>query len=240
MIIPTYQEEKIIEKQLKRFTRQLRQKYAFEVIVSDGGSTDSTASLASPHCDKLVIHNEKRRQTISEGRNKGAEVALGEIFVFMNIDSFPDDMDRFFSFLIKWFKDEKMKKYGAIACKVLPCPDEKKFIDKVFYFLINNYFSLLNTINIGMGRGECQIIRREIFEKEKGYNIKFVAGEDYDLYRRIAKISKIYSDGYPIIYESPRRFREEGYLPVLGKWFLNSMSITILNKSMSKEWKAVR
>jgi len=67
-----------------------------------------------------------------------------------------------------------------------------------------------------MGRGECQIVRRDIFEKVGKYNTNLIAGEDFDLYRRIKKNNgNIYYSKEIIIYESPRRFRKYGYLKTL-------------------------
>lgn len=133
-----------------------------------------------------------------------------------------------------------MKDIDAIASKVLPFEEETQKRDKIFYFLMNKYFKFLNQIGIGMGRGECQIIKRNTFLQVNGYNEKIVAGEDFDLYRRIAKIGKIKFREDFIVYESPRRFRQEGYISTLTKWFLNSVSVLLLGKSYSKEWKPIR
>jgi hypothetical protein len=91
-----------------------------------------------------------------------------------------------------------------------------------------------------MGRGECQIIKKSTIEKVNGYNEKIVAGEDFDLYRRITKVGKVkFLDSF-VVFESPRRFRQEGYISTLTKWFLNSVSVLLLGKSYSKEWKPIR
>ena len=95
VVVPAYQEEKIIADNLKIYSRELRKKFNFELIVSDGGSTDKTADNASPFADKVVLHSRDDRQTIAEGRNKGAEVAEGEYFVFINADTLPEDAEKF-------------------------------------------------------------------------------------------------------------------------------------------------
>lgn len=233
-------EEKIIETQLQKFPNVLREKYNIELIISDGGSTDKTVELAAKYADKIAIHRKENRQTIAEGRNKGAELAKGNVFVFLNADTIPWNIEEFFEFISKWYNCPNHQKYGAISCKVLPFPEEKRTSDKFFYTFLNSYFSLLNKINFGMGRGECHIIRKEIFEEADGYKNNLAAGEDFDLYRRISRFSKILSNGKPIVYESPRRFRKEGWIPVLFQWFLNSISISFRNRSLSKEWKTIR
>ena len=97
-----------------------------------------------------------------------------------------------------------------------------------------------STTSSGMGRGECQIIKRSTFLNVNGYNEKIVAGEDFDLYRRIAKFGRIKFLDEFVVFESPRRFRQEGYASTLTKWFLNSVSVLLLGKSYSKEWKPIR
>jgi glycosyltransferase involved in cell wall biosynthesis len=241
IIVPVYQEEKIIESHLKLFSEELRKKYNFELIVSDGGSTDNTAVIAQMYADVVVMHNSTERQTISQGRNRGADYADGEILCFLNVDSVPADLTSFLELNIE-FAERKgdYSKYDAIACYVSGFPDEVLLKDKIFYTFHNNYVHLLNLIGFGMGRGECQIVRRETFNKVNGYNDNIVAGEDFDLYRRISKISKIKFDRKINIHESPRRFRKYGYIKTIFFWILNSLTVWWFGKSVSKEWEAVR
>jgi len=91
-----------------------------------------------------------------------------------------------------------------------------------------------------MGRGECHILRRDIFEKANGYNENMSAGEDYDLFRRISRTGKIKFMSNLIVYESPRRYRKFGYVKIFGDWTRNSLSVFFRNRSVSSEWEAVR
>ena len=239
LIIPTYFEENLLEQLLKEFTNELKQKYNFELIVSDGGSTDATISIAKKYVDKLVVKTKEERQTIAEGRNDGAKAAEGEVLVFLNADCMPKNIIDFFNFIEDWRVNGK--KYGAVACKVTAFENEVLLRDKFFYLLHNNYVRFLNFIGVGMGRGECQIIRRNVFDEVNGYNSKLVGGEDFDLYRRITKHHhKILYSTKIVIKESPRRFRKYGYLKTLWYWTLNSLYVIFKNKSVSKEWEAIR
>ena len=91
-----------------------------------------------------------------------------------------------------------------------------------------------------MGRGECQIIRREIFEKMNGFNEKLAAGEDFESFTRIKKHGKILYTNKINVYESPRRFRKFGYSNVTWSWMKNSVSVIVKNKSISKVWEQVK
>ncbi|MPN58545.1 hypothetical protein SDC9_206251 [bioreactor metagenome] len=120
-------------------------------------------------------------------------------------------------------------------------PVDEKFQDKIFYFLHNKYVHLLNILGMGMGRGECQIVKKEVFRQIGGYNSNLVAGEDFDLYRRIVHNGKkILFSKQILINESPRRFRRYGYLKTLWFWTLNSITVMFFNKSVSKEWEPIR
>jgi len=237
LIVPTYLEEKMLGTLLSKFTSDVKDKYNLELIVSDGGSTDSTVAIAKQYADIVVEHIDDEKQNISQGRNNGAIAATSDIFVFLNADCEPKDIIYFLDYISNWNKN----KIDAIACKVRAFPTEELFRDKIFYAIHNNYVRFLNMIGVGMGRGECQIISREMFEKIGGYNPLLAAGEDFDLYRRITKNKgKIQFVDDLIIYESPRRYRKYGYLKTLWYWTMNAIMVIFRNKSVSKEWEAIR
>lgn len=239
IIIPTYQEEKILSSLKSIYTKEIKSKYNCEIIVSDGGSTDDTIKIAKEFADKIVEHKSEKRQTIAEGRNKGAEVAEGNILIFINADTYPASFADFMQAVHEW-SVESNNNYGAIACYVSGFPHEINTKDKIFYFLHNSFVKTLNIIKLGMGRGECQIVRKDLFYKVNGYNPNIVAGEDFDLFRRISKHTKILMNSKFLVYESPRRFRKYGYLKTIWFWLINALSIMFAGKSYSKEWEAIR
>ena len=241
IIIPVYQEEKIIENTLKLFSSDLRKKFNLELIVSDGGSSDSTVEIAEKYADFVVRYNKQRRQTISEGRNLGAKAAKGKFLVFMNADTIPKNIEEFLSVIYKYALGEShYSNYPALTCAVEAYPWEAKLKEKLFYRVHNLYVKLLNTINLGMGRGECHIVKADVFFLVGGYNPTIAAGEDFDLYRRIAKIGRIGFVKEIIVYESPRRFRKHGYIKIVFYWLINAISVMMRGKSVSEHWEAVR
>ena len=237
VIIPTLNEEKLVERLLRQFDEHLRKSFNIELIVSDGGSVDRTIEICERYADKVVKKDNRFKQNISRGRNTGAWLSQGDVLIFLNADTYVKDI----RFLLKeslaelFFND-----VTAIACPIFVYPEEEKFSDKAFHFFYNVYSSMLNKYFMGMGRGECHIIRRDKFLLTGGYNEKLAAGEDFELYVRLKKKGKLKFRHDFIVYESPRRYRKFGYMRVLWDWAKNSVSVTIYNRSISKTWEAVR
>lgn len=237
IIIPVLQEEKILEKTLAVFTDTLRSRYSIEIIVSDGGSTDGTMMIAGRYADKIVRHTGQHRQTIAEGRNCGAAVAEGDIFIFLNGDTVPARPEKFFETVTAWSDSNESI---ALACPVHIPPEERIAADSLFHLFYNAYVRLLNLCGIGMGRGECQVVRADMFRQVGGYNSTIAAGEDFDLFRRLARTGAIRTFSDMLVYESPRRFRKYGYGRVLWNWTVNAVSVMVRKKAVSEEWEAVR
>ncbi len=238
VIIPTLNEEKLLPQLLEKISpKELRDKYNYEIIISDGGSSDGTIKIAQPFVDIIIEHLSNKKQNIAQGRNIGAKVAKGSILIFFNGDIIPSDIESFFETIENKFIPSK---YLAMTSLVKVFPEEQTFADIVFQTFYNYYFHFLNLIGLGMGRGECHIVKKEIFEKMNGYNEDLAAGEDFDLYRRIRKIGKIFFARNIVVYESPRRYRKLGHFRILFTWLINSVYIVLTKTSKSSEWNEVR
>ncbi len=79
IIIPVLNEEKTIRQCLETVVNIP----GIEVIVSDGGSTDSTVEIAGQHSEIKVVHSQAGR---SIQMNNGAACARGEILLFLHAD----------------------------------------------------------------------------------------------------------------------------------------------------------
>ena len=214
-----------------------------ELIVSDGGSTDGTLPLALGLADRVVVHRGPERQTIGAGRNAGARLAAADVLLFFNADvGFPEDLEAFLVEMIAAAEET-----GAATCRVAVHPERARLDDRLVLGLCNALFRGWNALGLGMGRGECHAVRRDVFEREGGYDESLVAGEDFDLYRRIANRSRREGRPHPIrflwhrvVYEDPRRYRTCGYPRTMLGWLLNSLSVTLRGRSFSRSWDAVR
>ena len=237
VIIPTLQEEKLLARTLDQFSDDVKRRHRLEVIVSDGGSTDLTTELARSKADFLVEPSNGSLQNISIGRNSGAASARGEILIFFNADVRIGDPDLFFSHMARAISDER---FSAATCNVRIYPEEEGNVDRVFHRCFNWYCRVLNASGMGMGRGECHVIRKEMFLRIGGYNTKMAAGEDYELFVRLRHVGKVYFARGLTVFESPRRYRQTGYPGVCLLWFLNGLTALLFHRSVVKRWKPVR
>lgn len=241
IIVPVLQEEKLLDGTLSVFSKQLRKEHNAELVVSDGGSTDRTLEIARQHADVVVEHQSDERQTIAGGRHQGALASSGDVLVFINGDTVPKDPNEFFGIICEFARREgRYARASALACPVHVAPVERKVLDTVFHTLQNAYTMALNWFRLGAGRGECQIVRREVYDRVGGYDVALAAGEDFDLYARIGLVARVRFVGRLVVYESPRRFRKFGYLRVLYWWSLNAISVLFTGHSSSDDWEAVR
>ena len=239
IIIPTLNEEKLLPNLLKQLcSNNVKTRFSCEIIISDGGSKDNTLKIAKEHADKVIEKAGTKKQTIAEGRNAGVIQANGDYFVFLGADIILKDCDQFFAILDNRFSNNS--KYLAFTCDVKIFPEEEDSKDRFFHNILNTYFYLLNIFGVGMGRGECQVVRKDVFQKVGGYNENLAAGEDFDLFKRIRKLGKILHVRDFCVYESPRRYKKFGYLNVCKMWLINAFFVIFKNKSMDNEWEQVR
>jgi glycosyltransferase involved in cell wall biosynthesis len=91
-IIPVYNAERTLGRTLASL--RAPDGHEMEVIVVDDGSTDRSASIAEAHGCKVIRMQGNRGP--SAARNRGAQEASGEVFVFTDadIEFLPDTLDR--------------------------------------------------------------------------------------------------------------------------------------------------
>jgi glycosyltransferase involved in cell wall biosynthesis len=237
VIIPTLNEEKLLPRMLGQFTPLRVATHNLEIIVSDGGSTDTTLSIARRYADKVVENPSGKKQNISIGRNAGAQVASGDVLLFLNADTLVDNIDGFLSRIPIEMKDPRIV---ALTCRVRIYPEEEIWQDRWFHGFYNWFFRMMNRAGMAMGRGECHIVRRQAFDQVGGYSGRIAAGEDYDLFRRLERTGKIIFLRDLTVFESPRRYRRYGYTYVTLSWFMNFLSVFFLRRSILSQWKPIR
>mgnify|MGYP001613500921 CR=1 FL=1 len=235
-IIPTLNEEKIIEETLLGLKKYSGEN---EIIVSDGKSTDKTVEIARKYADQVALYQGEARQTIAAGRNAGAALARGEYLVFMDADISIPDPNVFFGKVLKILNFDNNITGLTVRIRVLPALETPA--DRIV-FLVMDYvhFVLNNIFKIGAATGEFQMVRSSAFKKTGGYNEKLVAGEDHEFFQRLSKISKTRMEKSLTAYHPGRRAHRIGWPKLLLIWLGNALSFLFKKKSMSKIWTEIR
>lgn len=195
IIIPTFNEEKNIERIQENLNNL---KGDFEVIFSDGFSSDNTFSLIK-ESEKVKKIRESRFR--SKQMNSAVKYAKGDILWFIHADSVLDKESI--------FDIEKSKKeYGCFRLEF----DSKKILMKI---VAKNSNRRVRYRNIAFG-DQGIFIKKDLFLKIGMYK-DIPIMEDYDLSIRLkAKKYKIFQLTTPIITSS-RRFNENGIIKTIIK-----------------------
>lgn len=237
IIVPTLNEEKIIARTLKSLKNLDICDY--EIIVSDGHSSDRTLAIASRYTDKLVAHDGKVRQNIAQGRNAGTASASGRYFVFIDADVSIPDINTFFDRALAAF--EKNPKLVGLTVFMKVFPEHATLSDGFFFSLINwLHYVFNNFLRVGIASGEFQMIRADAFRQVGGYNEKLVMGEDVEMFSQLAKIGRTRTEAGLHVLHTSRRAHNLGWTKLLALWWTNAAFNKIFKHSLSKEWKVIR
>lgn len=224
IIIPANNEEKYIGKTLDSL---LKNKTPFEIIVVCDSCNDGTKNISKKYTD-LVF--EVDFKSIAKSRNFGVEKSSGDILVFLDADTLVSD-----NYL---GEISKMSEIYDIGCARW-VSESNTVLGRYIVWLTNRY----NKKNIG---GNF-FIKRDLFEKVKGFNENMKRGEDTDLGERVKSLGSnyVFMDKYFII-PSERRYRESGYINMIIKsgfngflyqFFRNYYNKKIANKFYeNKSW----
>lgn len=235
IIIPTLREGPFLERTLKNFDDL---QIPHEIIITDGGSTDETLDIARRYTDKVTVWSEPRRQTFGEAKNAGAALATGEFFVFIDADVIIPSPQTFFTEILKIFESKKLV---ATTAPLKPYLENRSWIDASFSAPLNWFYIISNNVfRSGNSSGEFQMVRAEDFKKIGGFSEHLAAGEDNELFRRLASYGRTMSYWRLSVHHSLRRPHKLGWLRTYGIWIKNGISVSLRGKAAYKEWSVVR
>ena len=236
IIIPTLKEGEFLDRTLKNLAEL---SLAHEIIITDGGSTDETLSIARRYTDKIVVWDKPRRQTFGEAKNAGANLATGEFLVFIDADVLIPSPEAFFEEMLHVFKASPS--LVAATTPLKPYLENTSLADAFFSVPLNYFYILSNNVcRIGNSSGEFQMVRTKIFREVGGFEERLAAGEDNDLFRKLSAIGETISYRTLCVRHSLRRSHKLGWIRTYGIWIKNGLSVAFRKKAAYKEWLIVR
>jgi rSAM/selenodomain-associated transferase 2 len=172
IIIPTLNEANNLVR-LIPFLAGLEKNIITEIIVVDGGSTDNSFGIASQHGATVISSPIPSR---ADQLNAGAKIAKGSILYFVHADSFP----------VETLAEDIL---AAINSGYRAGCFSYEFDSKRPMLKINSWFTRFNGIFAG-GGDQTLFIEKSFFKELGGYDEKFTIMEDFDLVRRIRKLTQ--------------------------------------------------
>ncbi len=198
-VIPVLQEEEGIADTL----RDLRARFpGAELVVVDGGSTDSTVSRGMPLCDQLLIGERGRALQM----NLGGRVATGDYLCFLHADSLPgcDEGE-----LVQYLLDSPP--WGFCRVRL----SGQHWLFRVIEWCMNQR-SRLTRIATG---DQMLFLRRELFTETGGFD-EIPLMEDVAYCKRLRRLHKPRVLGAPVTTSS-RRWEDNGIIvTVIRMWMI--------------------
>ena len=200
IIIPTLNEAELLPKTLSR----LRHRSEQEIIVADGGSTDTTSLIAKHYGARFLISKPGR----SIQMNNASREARGRYLIFLHADTqLPDN---YLPEIIRILKKPTVSA-GAFQLSI----GGKKWGYRLIEFGAN-----LRSHILSIPYGDQAIfLTSNTFEKIGGY-LEIPIMEDFEFIRRLSKVGKI-GISKMAATTSVRRWREMGlFLTTFYNWLI--------------------
>lgn len=202
VVIPAYNEEKQIIATIENIRRNDTAQIVKEIIVIDGGSSDSTVPLANSTGVKVLISPKKGR---AAQMNFGASIAREKILYFLHADTIPPP----------GFSSDIMNIIDvghSAGCFMLE-------FDHPHWFLKANCWFTRFDVNAFRYGDQSLFVKNDHFKSVKGFCENHIIFEDYDIIKKIRK-----KGSFKIIKKavttSARKYLENGIYKMQGIFYL--------------------
>lgn len=224
IVIPAYNEEKVLRPTLLSIKKLGTPRREFEVIVVDNNSKDRTSEVARENgADKVVFEPEPGTNF---AREAGRKAAHGEIIAFLDADTTPS---------IDWLSkiEEDLSRKGVVA---VSGPFDYGFkgvmrsIDRVYTrYLMPAAPKVLRFLfwrKAGVIIGGNFAAYAWALEKIGGLPPLKFYGDDVAIAMFLSRrVGKVFFDRELLVKSSPRRFEKEGLLSTVFKYIYQELKI---------------
>ena len=249
IIIPTLNEEKYLPHLLKSIKEQdfFSNPEKLEIIVADAGSEDKTVEIAKSFGCQIT-----KGGLPAKGKNEGAKIARGDLFLFLDSDVILDK--NYLKKALKEFRERKLSVASGVLKSITRAQakggdedlsssttraqakggdedlssstTQEKVINFIYHYTYNLPIFLLE--NILPHAANFILIKKELHQKIGGFDEEIKLAEDQCYVREAAKIGKFGILRETTVFLSPRRFEKEGWLKVVFKLLLAELHLIFL------------
>ena len=222
VIIPTYNEEKNIERCLTAITNQSIPRDQIEIIVVDGGSSDRTCMLAEKQADKVI---QQESMGVGGARNDGFKIAKGSIVATTDADCKP--CRDWVASIQEEFMDPEV-----VAVTGFQNGFDWENMNRFEIFVYDKLIKFANMVYIAVSKinhyhlcGANTAFRKDILFEIGGY-LPLVYGDDIEIFHRVKKKGQVRLNRGMMVDYSVRRMRKMGlfnYIRFSAKMFLEVM-----------------
>lgn len=179
VIVPAYNEERLIGRTLQALNEVDYPKDRIEVVVVDNGSTDRTAEVAREHGATVVVHPST---SVAGLRNLGSTKSSGDVLAFLDADCVPSR---------DWLQHAiaSLRLESCVTGARVALPDAGSWVEKAWFTQPPQGRMPVQYINSGN-----LIVERAVFERLSGFNERLISGEDSDFCRRASALTGIIAD----------------------------------------------
>tara|TARA_B100000029_G_scaffold491281_1_gene551238 strand:+ start:54 stop:731 length:678 start_codon:yes stop_codon:yes gene_type:complete len=221
IIVPTLNEARFLNETLIKI--QLLSPH--ELIISDGGSNDGTLKIAA----KFTQHIIKGPAGRALQMNAGAQVATGDLLLFLHADSHikPNSYQK----MLDTMKNPKVIG-GAFSLLI----ESSKWALQII-----NQFANLRSKYLGRAYGDqAFFVKKHIFQQMKGYT-EFPICEDLDFYKRLKVFGSVVLLK-EVVLTSPRRWVNDGiWLTTIKNIFIATLfELGFPPRILTKWYQAIR
>ena len=198
VVIPAYNEEKLLTKTLACLKAQSYKN--FDIIVIDNNSTDNTATVAKLYNAKVI---REKKQGYVHALNRGLKEATGKIIAVTDADSQPDP---------KWLHHiaQSMGKKNVVGLTGMAKFDIKS---KPLRLLVDNSYMLFMYANFFLGKphinGFNLAVKKKYVDLLGDLNPAYQIGADVHLGLSLKQYGKIKFTKQAIVLTSTRRWQKE-------------------------------
>lgn len=178
VIIPVYKTEKYLRESLNSVINQTYRN--IEIILVDDGSPDNCPKICDEYAEMdnrlKVIH--KKNAGVSDARNRGLDVAIGEYITFVDSDDIVNEY-----YVEKLYKTLVETDAEISICQVL-CSEEKNKIDEMFVLsgkdAVKDLYKRSCGIKSDYFLGIPMAVWGKLFKKDYFRNIRFPFGKIHE------------------------------------------------------------